>query len=73
MSYHRQIIHGFQIDGVVDLPEELRNKRVEVIILPVDDATTEAPRKRQIGFVKLPPIPDSFFEPLPEEELQVWE
>ena len=29
--------------------------------------------KRQLGFVDVPPLPDSFFEPLPEEELKAWE
>lgn len=28
---------------------------------------------REIGFMNLGDIPDSFFEPLPEEELALWE
>lgn len=30
--------------------------------------------KRKLGFLKdkVPPLPDSFFDPLPEEELQAW-
>lgn len=32
----------------------------------------ETPKKRQLGFVKAS-IPDSFFDPLPEDELQAWE
>ena len=28
--------------------------------------------KRRLGFVDAPPLPDSFFDPLPEEELEVW-
>jgi len=30
--------------------------------------------KRQLGFLKdkVPTLPDSFFEPLPEEDLQAW-
>ena len=30
--------------------------------------------KRQLGFLKdkIPALPDSFFDPLPEEELQAW-
>ena len=30
--------------------------------------------KRQLGFLKdkLPPLPESFFDPLPEEDLQAW-
>ena len=30
--------------------------------------------KMKIGFLKdLPPLPDSFFDPMTEEELQLWE
>jgi len=28
--------------------------------------------KREIGFAKGADVPDSFFDPLPEEELQAW-
>jgi len=30
--------------------------------------------KRQLGFLKekIPSLPDSFFDPLPEEDLQAW-
>ena len=32
------------------------------------------PEKRRLGFLKdkVPPLPDSFFDPLPEEDLQAW-
>jgi len=75
MEYLRQIIDSDKLHNVFDLPLTLRNKSVEVIILPVG-GETEQPlvRKRQLGFVKcIPTLPDSFFEPLPEEELRLWE
>ena len=28
--------------------------------------------KCRIGFLDIPPLPESFFEPLPEEELEAW-
>ena len=31
------------------------------------------PPPRQLGFVPGLTVPDSFFEPLPEEELRLWE
>ena len=50
----------------------------EVIItfiqpIPVQQVETTK-REIKLGFLKdkLPPLPDSFFEPLPEEELQLW-
>ena len=41
-----------------------------------DDVIQEQQKsqKRQLGFLKdiVPPLPDSFFDPLPEEDLQAW-
>jgi prevent-host-death family protein len=54
----------------------------EVVILrgkkPVAKLTAAGPRKRKLTFGclkgKIPPIPDAFFfDPLPEEELRLWE
>lgn len=54
----------------------------EIVILrgktPVARLTALAPRKRQLAFGmlkgKIPSLPDEFFfEPLPEEELRLWE
>ena len=28
--------------------------------------------KCRVGFLDIPPLPDSFFDPLPEEELRAW-
>ena len=36
-------------------------------------AIAEPPR-REVGFLKLGPVPDSvFFDPLPDDELELWE
>ena len=46
-----------------------------IILMPVINAETRERTqkpKRRLGFVDLPPLPDSFFEPLPEEELRLW-
>lgn len=73
MEYLRQTIGSTQLSGIFDLPQALRDRKVEVIILPAEDDAPETPKpKRQLGFVKGPPLPDSFFDPLPEEELQLW-
>lgn len=32
----------------------------------------QAPRERELGFVRYD-VPDSFFEPLPDDELAAWE
>ena len=76
MEYVRQTIGSAALSGIIELPPALRNKQVEVIILPAEDIAQEQskPPKRQLGFLKdkVPPLPDSFFDPLPEEDLQAW-
>jgi hypothetical protein len=75
MEYLRQTIGSAELDGIFDLPPQLRNRRVEVIILPADSLVAEPnepKRKRQLGFWDGPELPDSFFEPLPDEDLQAW-
>ena len=77
MEYLRKTVSSSELSGIFDLPQSLRNIKVEVIILPAEDSANapETPKaKRRIGFAKdkIPPLPDSFFEPLPEEELQLW-
>jgi len=61
-------------EGILNLSPTLRNRRVEVIVLPADSADNDIEQKpkRQLGFAKGAELPDSFFEPLPEEELQAW-
>ena len=62
--------------GAVRLPE---GKRVVVTIfedIENTDANREVvdtkKRERNIGFLEGAPLPDSFFEPLTEEELELW-
>jgi hypothetical protein len=74
MEYLRQTIASAKLSDIFEIPPTLRNRNVQVIILPAEDTVTEQlkPQKRQLGFAKGAEIPDSFFEPLSEEELQAW-
>ena len=74
MEFLRKTIGSAALSEVFDLPLALRDRKVEVIILPAEENTEETQRpKRRLGFVKgVPPLPNSFFDPLPEEELQLW-
>jgi prevent-host-death family protein len=48
----------------------IANRGVPVVrLVPYD-----RPKKRELGFLKgkVPDLPDSFFDPLPEEELELW-
>ena len=75
MEYLRQTVGSAELSGIFEIPPALRNKRVEVIVLSIENEAAEEPRREiQFGFLKdkVPPLPDSFFDPLPEEELQAW-
>ena len=63
-------------DGAIQLPE---GKRVIVTIfeesrdIEIDKkSTSNQSKKRNIGFLDGPPLPDCFFDPLSEEELELW-
>ena len=74
MEYISKTISSTELSGIFEIPPTLRNRKVQVIILPVEDnvPNEQKPQKRQLGFAKGAEIPDSFFEPLSEEELQLW-
>jgi len=81
MEYVRQTIGSSALNGIFDLPPALRDRKVDIIILPVQNEVSEESRREEergyklnMGFLKgvVPELPDSFFEPLPEEDLQAW-
>ena len=74
MEYIRQVVGGDKLATVFDIPQMFRNRKAEVIILFSDEFSEDMPNinKRPVGFAKGAEVPDSFFEPLPEEELQLW-
>ena len=73
MDYLHQTIDSVKLAGIINLPLALRDKQVEVIIIPAGNTSMElSKQKRNLGFINGPPLPDSFFDPLPEEELQLW-
>jgi len=75
MDYVRQTMRSADLSGFIELPPTLRDTRVEIIILPIDaDVPKKTKRKIKFDFLmdNVPPLPDSFFDPLPEEELQAW-
>jgi hypothetical protein len=75
-----------EILNVSTLPEPLhrriRCERVRIreedgviLLIPISETTAgeeSKPHRICMGFVDGPPLPDSFFDPLPEEELQSW-
>ena len=74
VEFVRKTVNGAELNNVVSLPPTLRNIQVEIIVIP---AANDLQEKRQgnvlnLGFWDGPPLPESFFDPLPEEELQAW-
>jgi len=76
MEYLNKTINSAELSDIFEIPFMLRDKKVQVSVLPASDEDDERPKykKRQLGFLKdiIPPLPDSFFDPLPEEDLQAW-
>jgi len=73
MEYVRKTVDSTSLYGLFDIPLALRDTKVEVIILPAEvNAGGRAKAKRQLDFIKAPPLPSCFFDPLTEEELQAW-
>ena len=76
---YRQTIGSAELSGVLNLPPMLRNRQVDITVVPAaSKAVNEEPKpKRQLNLDflagKVSKLPDSFFDPLPEEELQAWE
>lgn len=70
MECVREIIDSEILKDIIDLPLELRRKKVQIIVLPVEDRPKG--QKLNLGCCPGSPLPDSFFEPLPEEELKAW-
>jgi len=73
MEYVRKTMDSSILNKLFDIPPALHNKMVEVIILPAENNSADKIKQKiQLGFVKGPPLPESFFDPLPEEELRAW-
>ncbi|MCK4762596.1 MAG: hypothetical protein KAW12_10405 [Candidatus Aminicenantes bacterium] len=72
MQFARKIINSEQLSGIIDLPGELKKRKVEIIVLPVKDpvqAKVEKKDKRDLlhGLMKKPIVVDNFV-PLSREE-----
>ena len=80
MEYVSQTLSGAELNNFIKLPPLLRNRRVQIIVLPAEGSIEENIKneaeinyKCNIGCCpELPELPISFFEPLPEEDLQAW-
>jgi len=54
--------------------QAVRTQGIPFELSAIPQSTPSAQPKRRLGFLKdkVPTLPDSFFDPLPEEDLQSW-
>ena len=76
MGFLCQTNNRTDLYGVINLPPMLHDSKIEGKILPAEISENDEQKQTiRFGFLndKVPPLPDSFFDPLPEEELRAWE
>ena len=76
MQAIKAVYDGYSFKPQQPIPVQGQYDVVITFIEPIVEKKDEKLdcQKRRLGFLKdkLPPLPDSFFDPLPEEDLQAW-
>lgn len=68
MQFVRKIINGSDLISVIDMPNELINKKVKIFVLPIEERPKKAKKKKSIaGFLAKYANPS-----LMEKEENVW-
>lgn len=58
------------LPDMLKIPNELKNKKAEIIIWPLEQSNEKNSQKRPFGLARNDfKIPDSFFDPLPNDIL----
>ena len=71
----KAVYDGVDFTTTQPIPVQGRYEVVITFVEPIDNKADEKPNHTlRLGFLKdkVPPLPDSFFDPLPEEELELW-
>ncbi|MCL2170149.1 MAG: hypothetical protein FWB74_09025 [Defluviitaleaceae bacterium] len=68
MEITREAVIDDTLAKIFDLPEDMHGRKMKIAISNPE----ELGYKLTLGFMPGADIPDSFFEPLPEEDLQAW-
>ena len=71
MQAIKAVYDGFSFKPKQPIPVQ---GHYDVVITFIEPIAEIQKRGIRLGFLKdkLPPLPDSFFDPLPEEELELW-
>lgn len=68
MEFVRKVINGIDLKDIVEIPDSLMNKKLEILIFPVEEPKTKSKKKRSIaGYLSKYANPD-----LIEKEENVW-
>ena len=68
MQFVRKIINGSDLISIIDMPNELINKKVKIFVLPIEERPKKAKKKKSIaGFLAKYANPS-----LMEKEENVW-
>ena len=70
----KAVYDGFTFTPTEPVPIQGQYEVIITFVEPVCKEKITTPNKRRLGFIKdrIPPLPDSFFDPLPEEDLRLW-
>ena len=71
----KAVYDGVNFKPVQPIPVQGHYDVVITFIEPIADKLEEKQKREiKLGFLKdkVPPLPDGFFDPLPEEELELW-
>ena len=75
MQAIKAVYDGSSFTPIEPVPVQGQYEVVITFIEPIINKTDKKPnRALKLGFLKdkVPPLPDSFFDPLPEEDLELW-
>lgn len=68
MEFVRKVVNGSDLVNVIDIPNSLINRKVEILILPVDEKQKKIKKKKSIaGFLAKYANPN-----LIEKEENIW-
>lgn len=72
MNFARKIVDSEKLIGIIDLPEDLKRKQVEIIVLPPQETTKQKGKKNKRNFIEeliKNPIKIDNFIPLSRKEI----
>ncbi len=68
MEFVRKVVNGTDLKDVVDIPDSFVNKKVEILVFPIEEQVRKSKKKKSLsGFLAQYAKPD-----LMEKEENVW-